>query len=89
MKLSIHLFRMLPLIVAGVLIGGVMSCKSGEGAAPENNGIAAINDTLRHGNIKEANRLTALLKETSLAMGDSMTWSETMVQQRVNAYYQG
>lgn len=89
MKLSIHLFRMLPLIVAGVLIGGVMSCKSGEGAAPENNGIAAINDTLRHGNIKEANRLTALLKETSLAMGDSMTWSETMVQQGVNAYYQG
>lgn len=89
MKLSIHLFRMLPLIIVGVLIGGVMSCRSDAKESYENSGIAEINDSLRHGNLREAMRLTALLKEKSLTEGDSQIWSEAMVQQGVNAYYQG
>lgn len=50
---------------------------------------ADINDTLRSGNIAKAIVMTEELKRKSLAKGDSATWSEAMVQQGINAYYQG
>ncbi len=89
MKLSILLFRMLPFIVAGLIIGGVMSCRSAAKADHDDAGIAEINDSLRRGNLKDAIRLTDRLKEEALSRGDSETWSAAMVQQGVNAYYQG
>lgn len=89
MKQSIPLFRMLPLIVAGLLIGGVMSCRSNAKVDHDNAGIAEINDSLRRGNLKAAIRLTDRLKEEALSRGDSEIWSAVMVQQGVNAYYQG
>lgn len=51
--------------------------------------IADINDTMRAGNLAAAIRLTNDLKKNALADGDSSTWSEAMVQQGVNSYYQG
>lgn len=69
MKQSIPLFRMLPLIVAGLLIGGVMSCRSNAKVDHDNAGIAEINDSLRRGNLKAAIRLTDRLKEEALSRG--------------------
>ncbi|MDE6290545.1 MAG: histidine kinase, partial [Muribaculaceae bacterium] len=51
--------------------------------------IAAINDTLRSGNIVRAIGMTDQIKNEALSRGDSMLWSEAMVQQGINAYYQG
>ncbi|MBD5275997.1 MAG: histidine kinase [Bacteroides sp.] len=51
--------------------------------------IAAINDTLQAGKITQAINMTDRLKSEAITMGDSTLWSEAMVQQGVNAYYQG
>lgn len=51
--------------------------------------IAAINDTLRAGNLAAAIRLTNELKTQAIVNEDSATWSEVMVQQGINSYYQG
>lgn len=50
--------------------------------------VSAINDTLRKGNVDVAVRMTEELKAKSLKEGDSAIWSECMVQQAVNSYYQ-
>lgn len=52
-------------------------------------GLADINDTLRSGNLAAAIRMTDALKGKALAEGDSSIWSEIMVQQGINSYYQG
>ncbi|MDE6511579.1 MAG: histidine kinase, partial [Muribaculaceae bacterium] len=44
---------------------------------------------IRDSNVAQAIRMTEMLKEKSLQRGDSATWSEAMVQQGINAYYQG
>ncbi len=51
--------------------------------------IADITDTLRNGNIAKAMTMTENLKEEAINKGDSCMWSEAMVQQGVNSYYQG
>lgn len=50
--------------------------------------ISAISDSIRAGNMSGARRLTEAMKATALQKGDSMKWSEAMIQQGVNAYYQ-
>lgn len=70
-------------------MGLLFSCKNRkeENTMPE--AISAIIDTLRSGNVAEAIRMTDQIKSRALAEGDSSLWSEAMVQQGVNAYYQG
>ncbi|MBD5357875.1 MAG: histidine kinase [Bacteroides sp.] len=89
MKPSTHLLRLLPFIIAEILIVGTLSCGSRNKPSSPGGEIGEINDSLRHGNINDAVRLTLELKEKALARGDSQTWSEGMVQQGVNSYYQG
>ncbi|MDE6340768.1 MAG: histidine kinase [Muribaculaceae bacterium] len=50
--------------------------------------ISAISDSLRAGNMPGAMRLAGDIKATALLQGDSMRWSEAMVEQGVIAYYQ-
>lgn len=51
--------------------------------------ITDITDTLRGGNMAKAINMTEDLKRKAASDGDSALWSEAMVQQGVNAYYQG
>lgn len=51
--------------------------------------ISEITDSLRAGNMLQATRMTNELKRKALDSQDSSLWSEAMVQQGVNAYYQG
>ncbi|MDE5759261.1 MAG: hypothetical protein K2H85_11695, partial [Allobaculum sp.] len=51
--------------------------------------IAEINDTLRAGNIARAILMTDNLKREAISKGDSGLWSEALVQQGINLYYQG
>lgn len=85
----LSLYRVFPLIVAGLLAVGIWACTSGRSDVKRNSGIAEINDSLRRGNITDAVRLTNELKSQSLSRGDSSAWAEGIVQQCVNAYYQG
>lgn len=52
-------------------------------------GINEINDSLRTGNLKAAIRISDRLKAKALEKKDSALWSEIMVQQGINSYYQG
>lgn len=72
-----------------VLLSSFSSCRKASDEARKNEAIGAINDTLRIGNIARAILMTEDLKKEALANGDSALWSEAMVQQGVNAYYQG
>lgn len=51
--------------------------------------ITEITDTLRSGNMAKAVSMTEHLKREATSKGDSALWSEAMVQQGINAYYQG
>ena len=66
-----------------------MSCRRNQNDISMNFKIEEINDTLRTGNFTKAIRMTEDLKHTALSLGDSCLWSEAMVQQGVNSYYQG
>lgn len=66
-----------------------MSCGQRDNSASRKGGILEIQDSLNHGNLEDAVRLTYELKEKSLASNDSLLWSESMVQQGINSYYQG
>ncbi len=72
-----------------ILMGTLSACTNikKDSAMPQE--IADINDTLRVGNVEQAIRMTDLLKSKAVSKGDSMLWSEAIVQQGVNAYYQG
>lgn len=83
------LYRLFPLIVAGLLAAGVWACGSGDRDIKRLPEIAEINDSLRQGNIIDAIRLTDELKSKSLERRDSESWAEGIVQQCVNAYYLG
>ena len=89
MKPPMLLFRVLPFIMAGLLAVGVMSCGMSGGVSSGDGGVNEIQDSLRKGNIRDAVRLTTELKEKALAQNDSLSWSEGMVQQAINSYYQG
>ncbi len=77
------------LLMSAILLTTISSCHNGTDEIRNSKEIDAINDTLRAGNISRAIEMTDDLKNKALSMGDSALWSEAMVQQGVNAYYQG
>lgn len=89
MKLTINHTKLIRLIVAAILAAGVTSCVHENGDIHMNPEVSEINDTLRSGNLAEAIRMTDELKRKALSQGDSATWSEVIVQQGVNSYYDG
>lgn len=89
MKSSITLAR-LGLILAAILMAACLSmCGNKKKKAIARHEVAEINDTLRTGNLPAAIRMTNESKADAIAMGDSAMWSELMVQQGINSYYQG
>lgn len=77
------------LLIAITIASSISSCHHGNREPFANQDIADINDTLRTGNLASAMLMTEELKRKSLEQGDSAIWSEAMVQQGINAYYQG
>lgn len=77
------------LLIPTFLLSVFPSCRPNKDEQRENDAISAINDTLRVGNIPRAIQMTEELKKEAIARADSSLWSEAMVQQGVNAYYQG
>ncbi len=83
-------YSKLTLILTAAILTEVMTgCIDKQDNQPLNQEVAVINDTLRAGHLDSAIRMTDKLKKKSIAAGDSATWSEAMVQQGVNSYYQG
>lgn len=89
MKLSATTRMRTLLIMSVILLTAITSCRPASEQDAFDTEVADINDTLRTGNVARAIRMTEELKRKSLQSGDSATWSEAMVQQGVNAYYQG
>ena len=89
MKSTANHSKLTLILTMTIIMAGLFSCEqsSKESAMPSE--IADINDTLRSGSVDAAVRMTEELKSKALAKGDSMLWSEAMLQQGVNAYYQG
>lgn len=89
MKSSTTLAR-LGLMFAVILMAACLSmCGNKNKKAIARHDVAEINDTLRTGNLPAAIRMTNESKADAIAMEDSATWSELMVQQGINSYYQG
>ncbi|MDE6695257.1 MAG: histidine kinase, partial [Muribaculaceae bacterium] len=80
-------YTLLPMSIA--ILATLFSCSKNNDQIDNNAAIAEITDTLRTGNIPKAIQMTEAFKKEALAINDSMKWSEAMVQQGVNAYYQG
>lgn len=76
-------------MVSAMLLASLPSCRNRKDEAIRHPEIAEITDTLRSGNIAQAIKMTEMLKNESLAKGDSALWSEAMLQQGVNYYYIG
>lgn len=89
MKLNKYNLNGLLLIMAVILLTFFPSCRNTSEEPKKNMIIANITDTLRAGNIPQANKMTESLKNLALSKGDSALWSEAIVQQGINAYYQG
>ena len=77
------------LILSAILLTALVSCHNRNDEPRKNLEIANINDTLRSGNIPHAIEMTEALRKDAISRGDSDLWSEAMVQQGINAYYQG
>lgn len=77
------------ILMSAILLTAMAGCRKDHDRAAFSHEVADINDTLRTGNVAHAVRMTDELKLQSIQRGDSATWSEAMVQQGVNAYYQG
>ena len=89
MKLPANTYGLTLLLLSAIVLTSLASCRRESKQAAFNQEVADITDMLRTGNVEQAIRMTEDLKRRSLAKGDSATWSEVMVQQGVNAYYQG
>ncbi len=89
MKLTVNTSRSILLLMSAFLLTTLSSCLNRNDEIKKNEEIAEITDTLRAGNMSKANQMTEELKRKAIAKGDSALWSEAMVQQGVNAYYQG
>ncbi len=89
MKSTANQSKLTLLLTTAILMACLSACQN----TPKESGmpteIADINDTLRTGNIAKAIHMTDLIKRKALSDGDSALWSEAMVQQGINAYYQG
>lgn len=84
------LYKFILLLSAILVSMGMAGCDHDkEGSNDMKMQLADINDTLRAGNLSAAIRMTDELKSKALAKGDSAIWSEVMVQQGINSYYQG
>lgn len=89
MRLTAYIRGVIRLLMSAILLTALLSCRNSSEEIHPNKEIAEINDTLRSGNIPQAIMMTDELKRTALSKGDSALWSEAMVQQGINAYYQG
>lgn len=81
--------KLISLFIAGLLLAGTTTCGNNEKVTDMKQEMADISDSLSVGNLAAAIRITNELKGKALAKGDSTTWSEAMVQQGINSYYQG
>lgn len=77
------------LLMSVMILTAISSCRHASEQDTLNTEVADINDTMRTGNVEQAIRMTDELKRKAILRGDSATWSEAMVQQGINAYYQG
>ena len=84
-----YIFRLLPVTISIVMLAAVAGCSSRRRPAGQPKEISEISDSIRQGNMKGGLRLTEALKERALSTGDSMLWSDAIIQQGVNAYYMG
>ena len=89
MKHPASIYGHLLVIMSAMLITVMAGCRKDNDGAASCQEISDINDTLRVGKVAQAVRMTEDLKRNSIKMGDSAIWSEAMVQQGINAYYQG
>lgn len=91
MKLTNSRYNLSLFIAAYIIVLMLTTCgNKKEQPANLKQELANINDTLLHaGNLTSAICMTEKLKGKALALGDSAVWSEAMVQQGINSYYQG
>ncbi len=89
MKPTMSFSKLIPFFSAILLVMSMTMCGNKERRTGMKQEIADINDSLSEGNLAAAIRITDELKGKALAKGDSATWSEAMVQQGINSYYQG
>lgn len=89
MKITIYKPIWIQLLMSAILLVNISSCKKESNSSMMIPIIAEINDTLRAGNLTKAIEMTDALKRDALIKRDSALWSEAMVQQGVNSYYQG
>lgn len=89
MKSTANHSKLTLLLIMTTVMAVLSACEEQQKDIGMPNEIEAINDTLRTGNIARAISMTDLLKSEAVSRGDSALWSEAMVQQGVNAYYQG
>ncbi len=89
MKPTMSFSKLISFFTAILLVMSMTMCGNKERRTGMKQEIADINDSLSEGNLAAAIRITDELKGKALAKGDSATWSEAMVQQGINSYYQG
>ena len=77
------------ILILSIMISGNFSCENTGQEPVVPSEISNINDLLQSGDVPGAIRLTDKLKSKAISNGDSTLWSEAMVQQGINAYYQG
>lgn len=84
-----YIERFLPMMIVIILLATVAACDRRQKLMRQPEEISEISDSVRHGNMQAAVCLTTQLKEKALAQGDSLLWSDALIQQGVNAYYMG
>ncbi|MDE6380579.1 MAG: hypothetical protein K2L11_08915, partial [Muribaculaceae bacterium] len=89
MKSTAKISKLTLLLTVSIMMTGAFSCEHPDNTPEVPSEISEINDLLRSGEVARAVHMTDLLKKRALSEGDSALWSEAMVQQGINAYYQG
>ncbi|MDE7347208.1 MAG: histidine kinase [Muribaculaceae bacterium] len=89
MKSTEKISKLTLLLNMTIVMVMLLSCRENKTETVMPSEIADITDALRNGNMTQAMSMTDELKSKAIAMGDSGLWSEAMVQQGVNSYYQG
>lgn len=89
MKSKARSSKFILLLTVSIILTGIFSCKRPKTEAHLPYEITEINDSLRAGNIQGAIRMNDSVKKSALLNKDSCLWSEAMVQQGINSYYQG
>ncbi len=89
MKMTESLKKLILSIIALVPVIIFTSCDNKRDSRGLRQEFENIGDTLHAGNLAGAIRITEELKGKALSKGDTALWSEIMVQQGINSYYQG